>query len=235
MSTRSFLLRWLPVLVLAGPGLAAAHVAWLEPAGTEFVVRYGGHGEGTEPYDPTKVQHMVALDAQGRQMRTAPEIREGQMHLKVQGQPALLALSFDNRLWSKSGDKWKNVPRSQNPGATEGSWSYKFGKTVLSWSPLAERPLGHRLEIVPQRQQPPVAGQPMSFTVWWEGAPLPDAEVVLEDQGRAGRPQKTDANGQVMLRPGRGVQMVSVYFAAPLVSPEASRQGVEAVLRFEVR
>lgn len=219
-------------LLLAPP--VFAHDAWVEARDGSFVVLYG-HGDKAEAYAPAKVQSLTAADAAGNPLGVKYEVATAPVAAKIGGQPALLALHFDNGYWTKTTDGSKNLPKNEVPGAISAGHSVKFGKTVLAWSAAATKPQGARLEIVPLAASAPQAGKTLPVRVLWEGKPLAGAKIVRSGYGKEA-PIVADAEGRADVPVAAGRQMIVVNHKIVLANdPRADSYSAAANLVFEVR
>lgn len=217
-------------LALAGAP-AGAHDAWIEPAaGGGFTVVFGHEGQ-LEAAQPAKVLQVQAVDASGRSLKVH---RDG-VQLKVEGQPSLLLLRYDNGFWSRTPEGSKNLPKNQVPGAVSATHALKYGKTVLVWDAQAGRAQGLPVEIVPQSAQVPAAGTQLPVQVLWDGQPLAGAMLSWHAAGQD-KEARTDAQGRASVGVYRGRQMVSVSARRPLANDaRADAVSVSSALVFEAR
>lgn len=219
-------------LLPASPVLA--HDAWVEARDGGYVVLYG-HGDKLESYAPVKVLSLTAADAAGKPLGVKYDAATAPVAARVGGQPALLALSFDNGYWTKTTEGSKNLPKNEVPGAISAGHSVKFGKTVLAWSAAATKPQGARLEIVPLAASAPQAGKTLPVCVLWEGKPLPGAKIVRSGYSKEA-PIVADAEGRADVPVTAGRQMIVVNHKIELANdPHADSYSAAANLVFEVR
>lgn len=131
-------------------GAAQAHTAWLEPAGSGWLLRFGGHAGQTESYAPDKLKAVAAVDEQGGAVALERSVRADGVRVTTPGTPTLRTLHFDNGFFSRAeGGRSVNLPMDRNPGATRGTHAVKYGKTVARWGEVVTRPLGQPFEVVP--------------------------------------------------------------------------------------
>lgn len=222
----------LTVCMLVWIGASSAHDAWVDEQGPAHEVRYG-HADKVEPYDAKKVIAVQARDAAGAEVKASARTGGDGVRIEAPG-AALIALDFDNGYWCKVDGKSRNLPMSEVPGATDGSRSLKFGKTVLAWNAALTRPLGRTLEVVPASAVAPAAGRPLTLVVLFEGKPLAGAKV---DTGGThdGKPLLTDDRGQVTVPVQTGINVVGVRHSLPHDGPQADKLNMAANLRFTVR
>jgi nickel transport protein len=217
---------------LAFSGSSRAHDAWIDVSGPRYEVIYG-HGGKIEPYAAAKAMQLVALDKEGRLIAAAVETSAAGVSLVPTSAASLLLVDFDNGYWTKTASGWKNVPRTAARDATESSHSLKFGKTVLAWGPVASKPVGQRLEIVPLSAQPPRAGQRLLVQVLYEGQPLAGASI--GSGGHDHHASTTDGAGKASVVVRKGRQMIVASHSRALDRPEAERESLAANLVFTAR
>ncbi len=219
---------------LTAAGAAAAHTATIESDGTpkRFAVLFWGHAGRTEPYPADRVTRVTALDARGQAIAvTLDQGADGVVRANAAAVPALVALEFDNGIWSRAeGGKSVNRPMNENPGATRGTHALKHGKTVVVWNDVALRPVGQPLEIVPLAAAVPRAGQPIRVRVLYEGRPLAGAKVAADEDAPA---TLTDADGVTAFTPRRGRNTVWVNHRVDVAGDaRMTQRSHEAVLVF---
>lgn len=217
--------------LLATP--AFAHDAWVELGGPKHAVLFG-HGAG-DTYDVKKVRRVAAWGRDGQALAVRTTTDRQPVQVEAEGGPAALwALEFDNGFWVRQEGRSRNVPRTEVSGPVESSSrALKFGKTVLAWGEHTARPVGQRLEIVPQARQAPAAGQPLVVQVLYEGRPLAGAKVAVQGpgDGHDGPVVTTDAQGRASVILLKGPQFVTTSHSVPYPGPEAERDNLAANLR----
>lgn len=222
------------VFLLAAAGHAFAHDAWVEAGGGAWVVRYG-HGDKLESYAPAKVRALAAIDARGAALPVARQAGGEAVRATVAGRPALLTLSFDNGVWTKTTEGSKNLPKSEVPGAISATHAVKYGKTVVAWSAAVTRPQGQPLEIVPLAAGAPAAGATLPVQVLFDGKPLAGAKIARAGHGKEA-PFEADGEGKALLPVVAGRQMVVVGHKWELPgNAEADSLSAAANLLFEAR
>lgn len=224
------------VALLFAAGSATAHTAWIEPDGAQgFVLRFGGHEGRREPYDPAKLKSVLAIDVQGRAVQLQRTDATDGVRLQPQGEVALLALHFDNGFFSRDATgKSVNRPMNDVPGATQGTWAVKYGKTIVRWGEVAARPVKQPFEVVPLSATAPRAGQPMQVRVLIDGAPAADVEVARGDAGQDA--VRTDAQGVARFVPQAGLNRLwAGRRTAVNGDPRYTQLSIEYALVFEAR
>ena len=98
-------------------------------------------------------------------------------------------------------------------------------------------PIGQTLEIVPDKNPYSLrAGEPLRLRIWFHGAPLAGASVVLERLGKDavhGVPIISDTDGYVAFRIGAGAAWkANVVWSDPIVDPRADFETIFCSLTF---
>lgn len=186
---------------------ASAHTAWLEGVAgqaDQYRLRFGGHAGKLESYDPTKLKSVDAMDAQGKSLPVTRAVDGDGVLLRVAGQPALIALHYDNGFFSYVGTG-RSTPKPMNEvsGATRATHAVKYGKSIVVWSPLATRLLAQPFEVVPLDATAPVAGKPFRVKVLKDGAPVAGVKLGHGEEGGPTDPV-TDAEGIATFTPRKG-------------------------------
>ncbi|OCP07168.1 MULTISPECIES: DUF4198 domain-containing protein [unclassified Ensifer] len=223
-------------LLIAAATPASSHGAWIAERWGTLAVVYG-HGPADEAYDPAKVKSVSALGEDGKAIPVTVEPAKDHAVLKLDSEPALVALEFDNGYWSEGADgKWVNQPKNEVPGAKQASHSIKYSIALVHAhgdlpafpaQPLQIVPLDNPIGLKP--------GEKFRVRLLLDGKPLEGKEITLD---YAGLPdlvsEKTDANGEaeVTLR-NAGVNILAVSHAIPLDGNEAAdKKGLTATLTF---
>lgn len=194
-------------IVVAGVTVRAlAHDAWAEPgAGPVYRILYGH--KAPEAYKSAKVTSVKALDENQQSLKfSRQETPDGLTVRPTGGRPALFAVEFDNGYFVTVGKEHRNVRLSRLPAGTTGtapSHPLKFSKTLLSWQPWMVRPLGQRIELIPQALTGmPKAGSNLRLRLLLDGKPL--SNQMVENNSNEQGP-KTDADGYVTVKVLSGI------------------------------
>lgn len=209
-----------------------AHDAWIEAESETYTVYYGH--EKPEKYPADKIKEIKVIDANNKLLSHKVSNEAGQaVRILPEGKPALFTLSFDNGFWTKNQQgKWENKPKSQVKKSIESSHALKFGKSIVLWNELSNKPRGQRLEIVPLNTTAPVANQAFAFQVFYDGEPL--SKAVITQNGKETK-IVTDTQGKASVLLSKGKQRLGVENRIPLISDsEADTLSLEANLWFSV-
>ena len=183
-----------------------AHDAWAEPgAGPVYRILYGH--KAPEAYKSAKVTSVKAFNEKQQSLKfSRKQTPEGLTVQPMGGRPALFAVEFANGYWVSVGKDRRNVRLSQLPAGTTGtdpSLLFKFSKTMLSWQPWMVRPLGQRIEFIPQDLTAmPKAGSTLRLRLLLDGKPL--GNQMVENNSNEQGP-KTDTDGYVTVKVATGI------------------------------
>ena len=211
-----------------------AHDSWVEPGmGPVFRVLYGH--KAPEPYKFVKVTLVNAIDAAQHPLKfSRTETPDGLTIKTMGGRPVLFAVEFDNGYWVTVGNERRNIRQSQLPAGTKStdpSRPLKFSKTILTWQPWMARPLGQRIEFVPQGlTELPKAGATMRLRLLFDGKPL--GNQMVENNSNEQGP-KTDANGYVTVTVLKGTNRFATdHDITQPTDADGRRLGLTAALVF---
>ena len=218
------------------PATAGAHGAWVAERWGELGVVYG-HGAGDDPYEPTRITEAVAIAEDGAAMPVVIDKREKHAVLKPEGEPAAIALTFDNGYWTEKTDgAWVNEPKDQVADAKATGHYIKNSLSLLHVHDALPAFPQQDLQIVPLDN--PVgrkAGDPIRLRVLHDGKPLAGAVVTLDYVNQASlKSEPTDADGEVVVAiRNDGLNVLAVDHSVPLANdPKADTIGYTATLSF---
>lgn len=221
---------------------AAAHDFWIEPesfrpasgALVSIQLLVGEHFIG-DPVarDPDLIERFALVTAKGESKIAAGVVRvtePGIIVYRSRGTVLELPREKFEQFVEEEGLQWLR-------GRTNGRWRESFSrcaKALLGSSPLFTRPVGLRLELIPEVD--PTAAKTLPVRLEFEGRPVRGALVVaLVDDERIER--RTDARGRVELplaKHGKWLVKSVHVVRAPAGSP-ADWESLWASLTFEVR
>lgn len=188
----------------AGSG-AAAHTAWLVKDERPGVWRlmFGGHLGKPEPAVPAKLKEVSAVDASGRPLKVSRAVDGNEVRISVAGQPAMIALHYDNGIHTRTTKPGPSIARPMNEveGAASATAAQKYGKTIVRWAPVVTRPIRQPLEVIPITAEQPRAGQPMRVQVRLDGRPAAGIKI---GRGEDTTEAVTDAQGMANFVPTAG-------------------------------
>jgi uncharacterized GH25 family protein len=192
----------LGVLSTFACNLASAHGLWTEQRRGHIEVIYG-HGAEDDAYKPQKVSRAWAFDLRAKMIPVTVEPLTDHARLEPIHPPAVVAVAFDNGMWSQTADKkWVNQGRSKVPGAMSSTHTFKY--SLAFYHEGAKVPALDTLKLVIVPQTDPLLVGP--------GNPLP-VKVLL--------------NG----KPAAGLKLIGDYRSAPdVVSAETDSQGLARII-----
>jgi len=182
--TGKLLIFMLPVLLFSSP--AFGHHLWVSVDDGSYAVNRGIISERTDPYDSDCVKEIKAYAEDGEPLSVERINKAEQVRFQTEAPAALASVvsKWGDRVNTTRGKKLMSRKEAEKAGLTVVSafFSTQFAKTLFKSSDQNTKPLGLKFEIVP-RQCPLSAkpGQPVSFTVLFEGKPLADAVIYTQD------------------------------------------------------
>jgi nickel transport protein len=218
------------------PATAGAHGAWVAERWGELGVIYG-HGAGDDAYDPARITQAIAIAEDGAAAPVTIDKRDKHAVLKPEGEPAAIALTFDNGYWSEKADgTWVNEPKDKVADAKATGHYIKNSLSLLHVHDALPVFPKQDLQIVPLDN--PIgrkAGDPIRLRVLHDGKPLAGAVVTLDYINQAAlKSEPTDADGEVVVAiRNDGLNVLSVDHGVPLENdPKADKIGYTATLSF---
>lgn len=222
-------------LILFISSNAFAHDAWIEKKDGQFVVLYG-HGDKTETYDSSKIKEVKAYGIDGGIVQVALKKEGYPAIIKTHGEAALMSLYFDNGIWSKTPDGYKNKPKKEVPDAIESSHSIKYSKAILKWSDKFLKPLGSKMEIVPLKNPLLLkTGDKLHLKVFLDGKPIEGVSVNAGGHHKDGMKTDKDGTAEVKIEKS-GFQIITASIKIPLKDNiDADFLSLSANITFEVK
>jgi uncharacterized GH25 family protein len=226
------------LLTLGVAGTAMAHSVWLEPEGGRIAVIYG-HGHEHDPYDPARIDAVMAFDAAGKAVAVETVAEADAASLEVGDEAALVTLTFDNGIWTQSpAAGWVQAPKHEVEGYAGSGHYWKFTRLVLASPDEPSQAVGLPLEIVTVEDPIGLApGDALTIRVLLDGAPLAGAAVAADFFGDAhGGTLVTDAAGEATITIADGpLHVVSVDHGVDLADdPDTDRLVYNATFSFPV-
>ncbi|MGC4121487.1 MAG: DUF4198 domain-containing protein [Myxococcales bacterium] len=222
----------LAAVVLAFPSRVLAHELWIERQSGQFVLQGGHQGEKPLPLDRAKVKALRC--ASGKELPKdllAAAVAEP-TRLAVAATCGAISAFVDGGFYSLTPDGEKNLPKSQVPDAVKAWQSRQYAKWVDPRSPVAARPLGDELEIVPVSDLSKAKkDDKATFRVLLDGKPVAGAVLAIDHKALG----ETDSAGEVRVKlRAAELECVSATLRRPLKSADADQLVLEASLAFEV-
>lgn len=187
--------------------VSLAHTVWLEPVdgkATDYRVTFGGHAGKVEPYKAEKLKTVDAFDVRGKRLDVKRAIDTDGVRLHVDGDPALIAMHFDNGIHTRTqAGPSIEKPMNEVPGATRATYAVKYHKTIVQWSPMVAKALKQPFEVVPLDGAQPIAGHPLRVQVLQDGKPVSGVKLGYGEEGTASDPV-TNEQGIAAFLPRKG-------------------------------
>jgi nickel transport protein len=228
------------VLLLLAATVALAHDTWLERKDGELQVIYG-HGKEHDPYDPSSVRDAKGIDAKGGAVAVPILSKKETVTLDPKEKPAIVAWGFNGGHHVKTTDGWKKMGKREAQGkyqVIESVRGEKYCKAFLAKSDSWSKPVGHLLEIVPQKDPTSVVdGDVLPILVLFEGKPLEGAKIVAgeEKKSESEVAPTTDKQGLANVPVGKGQQFIAVrHRPAVKGDPDADALALSAAITFGI-
>lgn len=252
MRTRLFI-----VVISAGVAIGLAHDIALFPrmrdSALEVLAKYGHPGDYL-PASPSKLVELTAYTPEGKIIACEKTVKqEGESLLvsvprtDVGSGTWLFAARYDNGFYVKMPDgRSVNTTKLEVPNAVTATHNFKLGKALFARGPAGpgyDRVVGHKLELIPQRDplQMKVGGE-LPVVVRFDGKPLRGVGVEIGDgvtpiKETAIIRYKTNASGTANVPIQRsGLQLIAVDHNVPSVSPMlATEDAYTATLVFTLK
>lgn len=215
-----------------------AHDFWIERKdGKLFIV--SGHDDKWDIYDPARVKEVKAFDSKGSTLKVEAVMQKDIAYVAPTESMAMISVFFDNYFWVKTTDGWKNITKrdAQKQGLQilESGQSFKYAKYISTWADSFSKPIGTKIEIVPQKNHLALKpGDKLPIKVLLDGKPLENAPLFLH--GSHDEIAKTNKEGIANIEVKKGHNIVSSTTRVPLVNnPDADQLYLRASVSFEVK
>lgn len=216
----------------------SAHDFWIEKKdGKLFIV--SGHDDKWDVYDPARVKEVKAFDSKGNILKADVVKQKGIAYVEPKENIAMISVVFDNYFWVKTTDGWKNITKreAQKQGfqILESGQSFKYAKYLSKWSDSFSKPVGTKIEIVPQKNPLVLkSGDKLPIKALLDGKILENAPLFLH--GSHDEIAKTNKEGIANVEVKKGQNIVSTTTREPLVdNPDADQLYLRASISFEVK
>ena len=213
--------------VIAAMGIASvaqAHGIWFAQRANQLALIYG---VGADDLDAVKrlpkVRIVSAYDEDGKEVKTQLAPNGPLLVMNTDLQPAIVAATLDNGVWSKTADgKWHNKGKDEVPEAKVSEHTWKYAVHLRQLNVAVPVLAAHKLQIVPVgKQVPEQMGAPITVRVLYEGKPVKGAKVqpdyVTDPDSE---PLKTGADGTVTIKlRNQGLNVLVATFESPPAEP----------------
>ncbi len=228
------------VLLVLAATFALAHDTWLEKKNGELNVIYG-HGKEHDAYDLSSVRDVKGIDIKGEAVAVPILSKKDTVILDPKEKPAIVAWVFNGGYHVKTTDGWKKMGKREAQGkyqVVDSVRGEKYCKAFLAKSDAWSKPVGHLLEILPQKDPMIVdAGDVLPIMVLFEGKPLEGAKIVAgeEKKSESEVAPTTDKQGLANVPVGKGQQFIAVrHRPAVKGDPDADALALSAAITFGI-
>lgn len=209
-------------------GQTNAHGIWFAQRSGELALIYG---EGGDDLDTVKriplVKNFAAYDTAGLPVNTGLHALGKLVVVDLQENPALIAATLNNGIWTKSKEgHWYKKRRDQVPDAVSSSHNFKYA--VHLRAPLITPPvlLEHQLQIIPISDIPNTKGKPLRLLVLYQGKPTSGIEVIADMVNDPDEnPSVTGEDGIVSISVrNQGLNVIAAKLVVPSNDPIATEK-----------
>lgn len=223
-----------------------AHEIWMEKRLKDGDIGIlWGHGiRQIDPYDPEKILDVKAFDSKGKPVEVVLVKRKESALISPKGTASTIGIFFNAGYLVKTKDeKKKKLTKREAKGnfeIIESFKSQKYSKAMLNPSEVFSKPIGLRLEIVPQKDPFAIkTGETLPIQVLFEGKPLEGAVVNagLTYEGKLKEFPKTDKDGMAnVVIEKSGTQIIVAKHKIPLTDdPDADVLSLSTTMTFEAK
>jgi len=213
--------------VIAAMGIATAaqaHGIWFAQRSNQMAIIYG---VGSDDLDMVKrlpkIRSVTAYDEDGKEVPTQAAPNGPLVTVNIDHQPAVVAATMDNGLWSKTPDgKWHNKGKDEVPNFIVSEHTFKYAVHLRRLDVAPPVIAHHKLQIVPVGKQLPEAmGTPVTVRVLFDGKPVAGAKVQPDTvTDPDGEPVKTGADGLATIKlRNQGLNVLIAVFDSPPANP----------------
>ncbi len=226
------------VLLLLAATLASAHDTWLEKKDGELNVIYG-HGQEHDVYAPSSVKDVKGIDMKGGAVTVPISSKKDTVILDPKEKPAIVAWVFNGGYHVKTTDGWKKMGKREAQGkyqVVESVRGEKYCKAFLAKSDAWAKPVGHLLEILPQKDPMSIGvGEVLPIVVMFDGKPLEAAKLVIGEEKKSENDSSpmTDKQGCANVTITKGQQFIAVRHRPALKGdPDADALALSGAVTF---
>ncbi|MDI6775722.1 MAG: DUF4198 domain-containing protein [Syntrophales bacterium] len=221
---------------------AFAHDVWMEKRNGDIGVLYG-HGLKLDPYDPEKIKDVKGFDSKGKAVKVEIVKRKESALISPKGEAATIGMLFDGGYGVKTTEGSKKLTKREAKGnfeIIESTRSYKYSKAMVGPSDVSSKPIGLRLEIVPQKNPFAIKiGETLPIKVLFEGKPLEGATIKAgcTHERNLKEYSATDKDGvaNVVIEKGCNQIINASYKTALKDDPDADLLSISTNMTFEVK
>lgn len=215
-----------------------SHGAWLAERTGEPTIIYG-HGNHDDSYKAAKLTIVKGFDKDGNVRAIEKKAADKNVALVIPDDISYIGFVFDNGYWTKNKEgKWKNKPKTDVEGATEGGHYIKNAIAVIDKAAAVKPVKGLALQILPlENPLKKQAGDTLNIQVLFNGKPLEGANIIRDYVNMSHKKSgKTDKDGKASITiRNQGLNVIGASYTETLTSnPKADKNGYTATLSFEL-
>ena len=182
--------------ILISASVVFGHHLWIIQDGDGYIVARGTPPDRLEPYDPTAVKMIKAMDREGGEIPITQIVEKERASFRAERPLCLAAVrcEWGGRVETTRGKKLMTRQEAEKQGfkVLKAFTSTQTSKTMFAETAAISNPLGLVFEVVPLKSPYRLGpDEPLEVKLLFDGAPLKHAEVSLNDQTRT----ETDAQG----------------------------------------
>lgn len=219
-----------------------AHDVWMEKRNGDLGILYG-HGFKLDPYDPSQIREVKGFDSKGKSVEVEIVERKESALISPKRDAATISILFDGGYRVKTTDGWKKITKREALGKfeiIESLRTLKYSKAMVGPSDVFSKPIGLRLEIVPQKNPFVIKiGETLPIKVLFEGKPLEGATIKAgcTHERKLKEYPATDKGGIAnIVIEKRGNQIIGASYKTPLKDdPDADTLSLSTNITFEVK
>jgi nickel transport protein len=212
------------IAAMGATTVSQAHSIWFAQRSNQLAIIYG---VGADDLDIVKrlpkIKSVTAYDEDGKEVATQAAPNGPLVTVNIDNQPAIIAATMDNGVWSKTPDgKWHNKGKDEVPNFVVSEHTFKYAVHLRRLDVVPPVIPHHKLQIVPVGKQLPEAmGTPVTVRVLFDGKPVAGAKVLpdtVTDPDAA--PLKTGPDGLVTVKlRNQGLNVLLAVFDSPPANP----------------
>ena len=221
---------------------AFAHDIWMEKRNGDIGILYG-HGLKIDPYDPEKIKDVKGFDNKGKAVEVVIVKQKESALISPKGEAVTISIFFDGGYRVKTTEGSKKLTKREAKGnfeIIESIRSQKYSKAMVGQSDVFLKPIGLRLEIVPQKDPFAIkVGKTLPIKVLFGGKPLEGAIIkagcTYERTLKEYPATDKDGIANIVIEKS-GNQIIATSYKTPLKDdPDADILSISTNMVFEVK
>jgi nickel transport protein len=204
--------------ILISTSTVFGHHLWIIQDGDGYMVARGALPDRLDPYAPTAVKMIKAVDREGGEIPITRIAEKEKALFRAERPPCLAAVrcEWGGRVETTRGKKLMTRQKAEKQGfkVLKAFTSTQTSKTMFAETTAISNPLGLVFEVVPLKSPYRLGpDEPLAVKLLFDGAPLKHAVVSLNDQTRT----ETDAQGIARFAVKQsGLQLIAAKHIVPV-------------------